>query len=95
MNLVGKIFVILVFVMSIAFMTFAVAIYATHKNWKVESEGWKKKYDIAVEDLQKAEAKRKTLEEEYKAEISRRVADLGKLQTKVDRLEEENRKLEE
>lgn len=34
MNLVGKIFTVLIFVMSLLFMSFAVAVYATHKNWK-------------------------------------------------------------
>ena len=34
MNLVGKIFIVLVFVMSVLFMGFAVAIYASHTNWR-------------------------------------------------------------
>jgi len=34
MNLVGKVFTVLIFVMSLVFMSFAVAVYATHKNWK-------------------------------------------------------------
>lgn len=34
MTLVGKIFTVLIFVMSCVFMSFAVAVYVTHKNWK-------------------------------------------------------------
>ena len=34
MNLVGKIFVTLILVMSLVFMTLALMVYATHKNWK-------------------------------------------------------------
>ncbi len=34
MNLVGKIFVVLIFAMSIIFMAMSVTLYATHKNWK-------------------------------------------------------------
>ena len=34
MNLVGKIFVVLIAVMCLVFMSFAMAVYATHKNWK-------------------------------------------------------------
>ena len=34
MNLVGKIFTVLIFVMSLVFMSFAVVVYATHRNWK-------------------------------------------------------------
>ena len=34
MNLVGKIFIMLIFVMSLFWMGFAVVVYATHTNWK-------------------------------------------------------------
>jgi len=34
MNLVGKIFIVLIFVMSLVFMSFVVAVYATHQNWR-------------------------------------------------------------
>lgn len=34
MNAIGKIFVFLTLAMSLIFMAFAVAVYATHKNWK-------------------------------------------------------------
>jgi len=33
-NFVGKIFVVLITVMSLVFMAFAVAVYSTHKNWR-------------------------------------------------------------
>lgn len=34
MTLVGKIFTVLIFVMSILFMAFTLAVYATHQNWR-------------------------------------------------------------
>lgn len=34
MNRIGKFFVMLILVMSIAFMTFAILVYSTHKNWR-------------------------------------------------------------
>ena len=36
MNIIGKIFVFAVFVMSLVFMAFSVAIYSTHTNWRDE-----------------------------------------------------------
>lgn len=36
MNVIGKIFVFAVFVMSLVFMSFAVAIYSSHINWEQE-----------------------------------------------------------
>ena len=34
MTLVGKIFTVLVLIMSIAFMMLAVTVFATHRNWR-------------------------------------------------------------
>ena len=34
MNLVGKIFVVLIFVMSVVFMSFAMAVYTVQRNWR-------------------------------------------------------------
>ena len=34
MNLVGKIFIVLILIMSVLFMGFVVAVYATHTNWR-------------------------------------------------------------
>ncbi len=36
MNLIGKILVVLNFVASVVFMSFAVMVYATHRNWREE-----------------------------------------------------------
>ncbi len=38
MNILGKIFVFAVFIMSLVFMSFAVAIFASHTNWKDRAE---------------------------------------------------------
>ena len=38
MNIIGKIFVFAVFVMSLVFMTFSVAIYSSHVNWREQIE---------------------------------------------------------
>ncbi len=34
MNLVGKIFVVVIFVLSLVFMSLTMAVYATHRNWR-------------------------------------------------------------
>ena len=63
MNLVGKIFVFLIFCMSVVFMSFAVMIYATHKNWRDEvlrenpggpggKIGWKKQLEDEIAALE-------------------------------------------
>jgi len=39
MNLIGKIFIVLIFVLSLVFMTLAVFVYATHRNYRNEILG--------------------------------------------------------
>jgi predicted Holliday junction resolvase-like endonuclease len=38
MNWLGKVFVVVILIMSLVFMGLSMAVYATHKNWKTESE---------------------------------------------------------
>jgi len=68
MNLLGKIFVVLIVVMSIVFMTLALAVYATHKNWKEEA-------DALSARLQEANAKFDRLQGEYNDLESRLTAE--------------------
>ena len=38
MNWLGKVFVVVILIMSLVFMGLSMAVYATHKNWKLASE---------------------------------------------------------
>lgn len=59
MNLVGKIFVVLIFVLSLALMTLTVSVYMTHTNWRLmvdntdTSKGYPKGLKQQMEDLKK------------------------------------------
>ncbi|OHB81979.1 MAG: hypothetical protein A2W31_08955 [Planctomycetes bacterium RBG_16_64_10] len=59
MNLVGKIFLVLILIMSIVFMSLAMAVYSTHQNWRQAAEDLKKK-------VAEAQAKNTDLGEELK-----------------------------
>jgi len=91
MNLVGKIFVILILVMSVMFMSFAVAIYATHTNWKEHATKLDTDLKEAQKKVQQITTEKDERLKELNEEISRRVAELGKLQTKVEELDKENK----
>lgn len=93
MTLLGKIFTVLIFVMSVAFMAFSLAVFATHKNWKmlVTNPTKNEKYDIGlVEKLQAQLQTNKTLREEVEKlkvqlaqeQAARRHA-IGSLETKL------------
>ncbi len=91
MNLVGKIFIFLIFIMSIMFMSFSVVLYATHTNWKDRAA----KLSTDLADIQKkvtqVTAEKEERLKELNEEISRRVAEIGKLATKVEDLDKENK----
>ena len=95
MNLVGKIFVILILVMSVMFMSFAVAIYATHTNWKERATKLKTDLDEAQKKVQQITTEKEELSKELHEKISYRVAELGKLQTTVDELEKQNKEFKD
>ena len=107
MNLLGKIFTLLIFIMSLVFMSFAVAVYSTHKNWREmvllsreEAQKLGKPVGLKwqLQDAQKlreeVENQRARLDEELKAEKAARQNDVSKLQTELDEMKKANQRLE-
>jgi hypothetical protein len=70
MNWLGKVFVVVILIMSLVFMGLALAVYATHKNWQQVSTDLKKK-------LTDAQAENARLQTEH----NRRVEDLQREKT--------------
>jgi hypothetical protein len=71
MNLVGKIFIVLIFVMSILFMGFTVAVYATHTNWRnlvMDEGGLNSQLDNAKKELERVQGQLTTTQEAVAAE---------------------------
>jgi DNA repair exonuclease SbcCD ATPase subunit len=81
MNFIGKIFVVLIFVMSLVFMSFAIAVYGTHQNWKEEAEKQQNLVNIARGELTKAEEEKTKLEADLHLQIDAREQALAKLET--------------
>ena len=73
MNVIGKIFVFAVFIMSLVFMTFAVAIFASRTNWEREVN-------------RKPEEVRAGEKPGYKFQIQAAEEEREKLKTEIDRL---------
>ncbi len=99
MNLVGKIFVVLVFVMSITFAAFSVVVFATHRSWKDEvlrteappggQVGWKKRLadqDSLFADLQQ---RKQDAEDQFATERAAKRQHLIKLEQEKERLKVE------
>ena len=89
MNLIGKILVGVIFVMSIVFMSFSIVLYSTQHDWK-------DKYQKADADVKKVQADNSTLEsriakleDESKRLIAGLEEDKTKLQADNERLDKE------
>ena len=103
MNTIGKIFVFALFIMSLVFMSFAVALYSTHTNWRDEimrtreqikagqQLGYKAQLDQAKTDRNNLSAEITKLQGEVAASEAARDQVVAKIQTA---LEEKNTDLE-
>jgi hypothetical protein len=97
MNLVGKIFVFLIFCMSLVFMAFSVMVYATHINWKDEvlrtdvkagqQLGWKKRLENEQLEKEKVETQKADLEDQLETERALRRQLISKLEAEKLALE--------
>jgi hypothetical protein len=95
MNLFGKILVFLILIMSLVFMTMALIVYATHKNWKEEisrtqaeagpgqTVGWKPRWEQLVEQNQKLTTQMESLQKAVVAERTAKAEALAKMQTEL------------
>ncbi|HVU88346.1 MAG TPA: hypothetical protein VHD36_13580 [Pirellulales bacterium] len=102
MNLVGKIFVVLILLMSFVFMGFAVAVYATHQNWEQVVNRQKKdaiggqpvglriQRDEARAERDRLAAEKAAVEERAKTELAARQARLAQLETEAKELRTEH-----
>jgi len=106
MNLVGKIFVFLIFCMSVVFMSFAVMIYATHKNWRDEvlrqdvgprgeKIGWKKRLEDEKRKNVELQAQKENLQNQIATQEAAKRQEIAKLEAEYGRLQDENTQLKD
>jgi septal ring factor EnvC (AmiA/AmiB activator) len=89
MNLIGKIFVVLIFIMSLVFMAFSVAVYGTHQNWKKTAEKLKTDVQTERDKFTKLEEEKKKLEEDIAKEAIAKREALAKLETEKAELQKQ------
>jgi hypothetical protein len=99
MNLIGKIFTVLIFVMSLVFMTMAIVVYSTHRNWrdiaKNPTTGLEKQLkDVKAEreNLEKAKA---NIAKELEELRSAKQKELAALENTVSLLNDEAKRREQ
>jgi len=106
MNLVGKIFVVVIFVLSLVFMSLAMAVYATHRNWREVVElpadkvgagkalGLKYQLEQCKRDNEELKNQKDKLAKEYAAELELKQQALTKLENELDIARKERKSLE-
>jgi len=105
MNFLGKVFIVLVFVLSIIFMSFAIVVYSTHKNWrelataqsakltdaKAEMERLKSQHDRQVEQLEAARIAEEQQAAKLETERAMLAQNNAEIQKSLDELRQEQR----
>jgi hypothetical protein len=104
MNLVGKIFVVSILIMSVLFMAFAMAVYATHKNWyefvmneqasPAKPLGLKKQLETERAKNQELTEQSDKLKQQYDAEKATKMQAVAKLENELKDARDELKKLE-
>jgi len=97
MNALGKLFVVLIFVMSIVFMSFSMMVYATHKNWYEivtnQEPGQPKGLKLQLQELKQVNQDLKnrldSLQKDYEQQISAKTQSLAKLEAERQVLTQE------
>jgi hypothetical protein len=83
MSLVGKIFTMLILVLSIVFMAFAMMVFATHRNWKTTAAALQTKLTAADQANRDAKELLTRVQNELAREQSARKAALAALLVRV------------
>ncbi|MBN2580153.1 MAG: hypothetical protein JXB10_14285 [Pirellulales bacterium] len=101
MNLVGKIFTVLIFVLSLVFMTLAVMVYATHKNYRTvvlnprdkaniqNPIGLKWQLEDARTENSRLKEEKDKIERDFTEEKAAKIDALTKLENELTELKEE------
>jgi hypothetical protein len=93
MNWLGKVFVVLILIMSVLFMGLSMAVYATHKNWKNVIEGpngLNARLQQARQDNEQLRAERNRTVEQLEAERTALEQQVRKLETERESLARRN-----
>lgn len=81
MNFIGKIFVVLILIMSIVFMTVAAIVYATHRNWEDIAKKRQSDLNAATAEFDQLKSKYNRLEGDLKSQVDAARQQVAKLQT--------------
>jgi vacuolar-type H+-ATPase subunit I/STV1 len=85
MNLMGKIFTLLIFFMSICFLVMAVMVGASHRNWKEAATKMKSEADAAQKRVRDVQQSTTEMEKRLASEQVARALQLAQLESQLNR----------
>ena len=90
MNLLGRLFIVLIFIGSIMFMAMSVALYATHTNWKVRADTLAATLRDTEDRLRTLQTQKNDMESALRLEIASQANRNVALATRVRQLSQDN-----
>ena len=89
MNLLGKMFIVFIFLASFGLMVISMIVYATHKNWKDEATTVQNSLSQERTKNQQLQARYEQLDSQLKAELEASQQEVRKLETERIKLDNE------
>jgi len=90
MNLLGRLFIVLIFIGSVMFMAMSIALYATHTNWREHAERLDRDLRQRTQDLAELQRQKDAMEAAMNLEIRRQANNNLALATRVRQLTQDN-----
>lgn len=94
MNLLGKILVVTLFVLSVGYMWLAISVYSYHRDWKTKAETAQKQLNDERARFQALQNSSNALESQLKAEAESALQQVRKLETESTRLADDNQRIQ-
>ena len=90
MNLLGRLFIVLIFIGSIMLMAFSVALYSTHTNWREHANRLDETLRQKTQEFAELQRQKDTMEAALNLEIRRQASQNLALATTVRQLSQDN-----
>ena len=94
MNLLGKLFIVLIFIGCIGLTCFSVIVFSTHTNWKARTDELNTELQLRNKELAALKSQKETLEATLNLEKNRQRGRLITWQEKCEDLEDKNKEME-
>ena len=95
MNLLGRLFIVLIFIGSVMFMAMSVVLYATHTNWREHATKLDQDLRQRTQDLAELQRQKEAMESALRLEIASQANRNVALATRIRQLSQDNEEARE